>query len=805
MHGRAMIGLMLTISLLTGTPTLAQKPQPPDQQEDTIGPTPPRLSFVDGQVSFWRPGAQEWVQGQINTPLAPGDQLYTGSPGNLELQIGARAFVRGWANTQVGLENQEPDFLQFKVTTGYASFDLRTLEPGYTVEVDTPNAAFTIEHPGYYRVHVAGDRTSFITRRAGRATVTPASGEAVAIAASEEVVIEGTDNPQVSSFVAPKLDDWDKWNYARTDALLEAVSARYVPSGTYGVDDLDHFGNWRVVDEYGPVWVPTGVAAGWAPYTTGAWTLDPFYGWTWVDTAPWGWAPYHYGRWVFVNNFWAWAPGPLVARPVYAPALVAFLGGPGVGVSVSVGGPLVGWVALGWGEPCVPWWGRSGFIHRPWWGGWGGPRVVNNVVIHRTTVVHVEQINVYRNTHVRNGVVVVDERRFGHGRIGPARVTHVDVREFHPIHTAPRVAPTPASYVPTATRGIPPPERHLERRVVATRPPHRREVPTAGGERRAGPTGAPEPEPRLVTAPPRREPAAVLARPPFGQSTIERPAPDRPRPPVRQRPEGARATERGPEAGPPGQLPTPSQPRPEAKVNAPSPATPQPPAARPEAAPRPADRGQTPPTSPTAPQSRPEPKAVTPSPGAPASPATPPTVSRPSAGRGQTPAPARPEGQGHSKQGLEAPSAATRPAVPQSRPEPKVAAPSPGAPAAPAAPREMSRPSPDPGQTSAPARQEGQGRSVKGPQAPAPGQRQAVPQARPEPRVAAPPPAASQPAGQPEVSSPRGRQLPGEPANRLSPSRAEPKPQGRVERQASSPRPQGEREPVSRERQGVKP
>ena len=73
---------------------------------------------MDGQVSFWRPGAQDWVQAQLNTAIAPGDQLSTGSPGNLELQTGPRAFVRAWANTQIGLESQEPDFLQFKVTAG---------------------------------------------------------------------------------------------------------------------------------------------------------------------------------------------------------------------------------------------------------------------------------------------------------------------------------------------------------------------------------------------------------------------------------------------------------------------------------------------------------------------------------------------------------------------------------------------------------------------------------------------------------------------------------------------------------------
>ena len=141
------------------------------------------------------------------------------------------------------------------------------------MEVDTPNAAFTIDHAGYYRVDVSGERTSFITRRAGRATVTPASGEAFSIAPSEEVVIEGTQSPNVTSYAAPQLDSWDKWNYARTEDLLDAVSARYVSPGIYGVNDLDRSGTWRTVPEYGPVWVPTAVPAGWAPYTTGSWTL----------------------------------------------------------------------------------------------------------------------------------------------------------------------------------------------------------------------------------------------------------------------------------------------------------------------------------------------------------------------------------------------------------------------------------------------------------------------------------------------------------------------------------------------------
>jgi hypothetical protein len=447
----------------------------------------------------------------VNTPLAPGDQLYTGNRGNLEVQIDSRSFVRAWGDSQLGLENHEPDFLQIKVAAGHVSLDLRALDGGRTVEVDTPAAAFIIERPGYYRVDVAPDRTSFVTRRGGTASMTPAGGQSVRIAASEQVVLTGTGTAAaVQTFVAPEQDVWDRWNYARTEALVDTVSARYVPSTVSGVDDLDQYGNWRVVQEYGSVWVPDGVAADWAPYTTGRWVWDPRFGWSWVDTAPWGWAPYHYGRWVHVDRVWAWAPGPVVVRPVYAPALVAFFGAPGV--RVAIGAPFVSWVALGWGEPCVPWWGRPGFVGRPWWGGWGGPRVVNNVVVNRTTVVNVTNIHVYRNVNVQNAVVAVRPDRFGRGPVGEARIRQVDTRQLQPVRGPVDVRPDRASFAAASGRGIRPPENVLERGVVATRAPVTRALPRE-------PEGR-GPAPRIVAAP---KPSEVGdARPPLGQSRLER-------------------------------------------------------------------------------------------------------------------------------------------------------------------------------------------------------------------------------------------------------------------------------------------
>jgi hypothetical protein len=401
------------------------------------------------------------------------------------------------------------------------------------------------------------------------------------------VVIEGAASPQVTSYAAPPLDDWDRWNYSRTDQLLDAVSARYVSPGTYGVDDLDHYGSWRVVPTYGPVWVPTTVAAGWVPYSTGSWMLDPFYGWTWVDSAPWGWAPFHHGRWVSVDGFWAWTPGPVAPRPIYAPALVAFYGGPNVQVSVGIGGPVVGWVALCWGEPLVPWWGPANF-HRPWWGGWHGPRVVNNVVIGNTSVVNVQNINVYRNAGVRNGVVVVNENRFGHGPITSSHVTYVDGRNLQPSHAAPALSATPASFVPTAHRGIRPPEETLRRPVVATRPPHHWEGSASGAERRAGPGGVPGASPRLVSRPPQQESTPALPRAPFGQSTVEHPTGDRVQPSAPPRPEGSRHQGRGPTSPPPASPQGSADQRQAPQVARPTPVVPQAPTPqKPEEAKRP--------------------------------------------------------------------------------------------------------------------------------------------------------------------------------------------------------------------------
>jgi Family of unknown function (DUF6600) len=449
--------LLIALALMgAATGVAADGPTGPDAASWEV--TPPRVSYVGGEAAFWRPGAEGWTPAQVNLPLAPGDALAAGADGTVEVQVGPRAFVRAAGGAQLGLESQEPDFLRFSATAGHVALDLRDLPAGHTLTLDTPHAVLTVEHPGYYRVSLSPDTTTVAVYRGGRATVAPTTGTPVTVAAGQQLTLAGAEEPTLAISGAPELSAWDRWNYQRTDSLIAYTSARYVPPDVYGAETLDRYGAWRVVETYGPVWVPTAVPSHWAPYTTGRWLWDPRYGWTWLDEAPWGWAPFHYGRWVFVNGAWGWAPGPVVARPVYVPALVAFLDGP-----VIVERPVC-WVALGWGEPVSPWWGRPGFVGRPWWGGWGGPRVVNNVVINRTTVVNIENITVYRNMGVRNAVVAVPPQRFGRDPVAKARIAHVEVAGLRPRHGPPPVRPVAASLVPADAREARPPETVLRPR-----------------------------------------------------------------------------------------------------------------------------------------------------------------------------------------------------------------------------------------------------------------------------------------------------------------------------------------------------
>lgn len=319
-----------------------------------------RLQYMSGSVSVQPHGNEDWVQGTLNSPLTNADNIWTDKESKAELNVGGGT-LRMNSESSLTLTNVDNGTVQLELHQGTLNLHVSKLFGSEIYEVDTPNVAFTVQKAGDYRFDVDPDGdTTVITVRKGEGDAT-GNGPGVRIKSDEQVSFSNGTSLEHTVAEAPAFDGFDSWCGTRDKREDQSVSARYVSPGVIGYEDLDDNGVWSEVPPYGPVWTPTNVAAGWAPYRYGHWAWVSPWGWTWVDDASWGFAPFHYGRWVYYGNSWGWAPGPIYATPVYAPALVAWFGGGGWGVSVGFGfGGGFGWCPLGWREPFYPWY-HSGY------------------------------------------------------------------------------------------------------------------------------------------------------------------------------------------------------------------------------------------------------------------------------------------------------------------------------------------------------------------------------------------------------------------------------------------------------------
>jgi hypothetical protein len=432
-----------------------------------------RLSDIEGSVSMQPAGVEEWTAPSLNRPVTTGDKLWADQGSRAELDFGDAA-IRLGATTGFSFLNLDDNTAQMQVTAGTLLVHLRNLQPNQTYEIDTPNIALSLLQPGDYRVEVddAGD-TTVVKVSSGQAQAT-GGGQSVSVATQQMATFAGTTTVSYASATLGAPDDLDSWSAGRERQREESASRQYVADDVPGTADLDTNGRWEQTPEYGYVWTPTVVMAGWAPYRFGNWVWIAPWGWTWVDAAPWGYAPFHYGRWVTWNSAWCWVPGPRRVRPVYGPALVAWVGGPHVTVSVGIG-PSVGWFPLAPREVYVPGYHVS-------------ETYVRNVNITNTTIVNNTYItNVYRNTNVTNihyvnetpaAVTAVPQSVFASGQRVGGHVLKVP-RE---VLTSAAVTPAAPAIVPVrqsvlgagAGRSVShPPPSLLNRTVVArTAPPH---------------------------------------------------------------------------------------------------------------------------------------------------------------------------------------------------------------------------------------------------------------------------------------------------------------------------------------------
>ena len=477
----SLLSIALAVALFAPQRAAADEDDPPSRVA--------RLSYAHGTVSFNPAGTDDWVSAVVNRPITTGDKLWTDNGSRAELHIGSAA-IRLSSNTGFSFLNLDDRTAQIRITEGTLNVRVRRLENDETFEIDTPNLAFSVLRPGSYKIDVneAGD-TTVVTVRDGEGEVT-GGGSAYTIHSRETGTFAGIDqlDADVQRF-SPDEDDFDHWCYDRDRHADHSTSARYVSTDVIGYDDLDDYGGWRDAPEYGHVWFPHTTVVGWAPYRYGHWVWISPWGWTWVDDEPWGFAPFHYGRWVAVGGVWGWVPCPprpvgvVYVRPVYAPALVAWVGGPhfSIGIGIGGGGGVgVAWFPLGPRDVYCPSYHVS-------------QRYVQNVNISNTTVINQTNItNVYNNVYVNktvnvtnityqnqtapNAVTATSHQAFTSAQPVARNMVKVDAREMASAPVAPltpNVAPQQRSVIGAgASASVKPPAASFSRAVVAkTAPP----------------------------------------------------------------------------------------------------------------------------------------------------------------------------------------------------------------------------------------------------------------------------------------------------------------------------------------------
>ena len=418
-----------------------------------------RVSFLHGDLSTQHSDSREWVAATLNTPIVNGDHISTGRRSRAEIQLDHANILRLSDESTANVANLSRTQIQLQVGQGLVNYDvLRGSEAD--VEIDTPNVAVRPQmSEGSYRIMVNSDGETIVDVRKGSAEISTPQGSTHVNNGQRITVLGNADNAQFSISEAYSKDDWDKWNKDRDHTIENAESWHHTNHYYTGSQDLDDYGHWSVVPDYGSVWFPS-AGPGWAPYREGRWVYEPGYDWTWVSYEPWGWAPYHYGRWFDYGGRWGWWPGPVYQdyRPIWAPAYVSFFGFGGggwdVGVGFGLGGGFgnVGWLPCGPGDRYFPWYGA----------GVNQVNVVNIYNINNERERGFEPLgegrrgfsNVDRaltDEHVRAGISSMGSEQFGRARV-PAHQQAFDtgsLRQARVLTGAHPVAPARESFRPS--------------------------------------------------------------------------------------------------------------------------------------------------------------------------------------------------------------------------------------------------------------------------------------------------------------------------------------------------------------------
>jgi len=366
----AILVALIAVVAMSGVILLVTRGGSEANANPAMQPHAARLDRVDGSVGIARAEQDDnkdldWAEATVNTPVTVGDRIYARDYAHASVALNGHNFVRINPTTSLDVLALDDSRSQFALRNGSAVFDVGELDSDDLFEVATPCGAVDFKQPGLYQVGL-DNGNAIISVLNGVAQVVGQEGSGTITKGQVFTLTGASPTEAVASTLAPDaageiVDDYYRYRYPKLyngryrnyDAYLSdpsyydpyrtSVSYQYLPADIPGLYDLDDYGDWVDLDNYGHCWAPR-VSSGWAPFQSGFWDLDPLWGPSWVSYEPWGWAPYHYGRWSYVSSRWFWIPAEVRTRPAYCPAPVAF-------VTVA---DQIGWVPLAPGEVFVP-------------------------------------------------------------------------------------------------------------------------------------------------------------------------------------------------------------------------------------------------------------------------------------------------------------------------------------------------------------------------------------------------------------------------------------------------------------------
>ena len=537
---RVILSLSIALLLLGAMPLSAVRAQDdtvsaaPDTADQQPADPPARvgsLDYIEGDVSQFDADQNDWSTAQLNFPVTTDNAFATGADGRAEFELGG-AMARIGNGTELDIVALDEGDIDLRLPQGMVSVHLAAppadSTPVNTV-ITTPRGDVSLAAPGRYLIDAGTeDQPTVITVYDGGAQITDAAGATFNVAANQAGVLTGDSNQPAFATQSAQANALETWAQQREQKYVVAPLPAQVSPAMTGVATLAAYGDWQTDPQYGPVWYPRGLDAGWQPYSQGHWAYIRPWGWTWVDNAPWGFAPFHYGRWVRVRNGWGWAPGAVVVTPgvafvapIYAPALVVF-----ADIAAGPGGPGVAWYPLGWNEPYIP----AYRVSRAYIAG------INVRVVEQTRIVQVT--NVYNRIYERGGhfdpyaqlqvgayrgnAIAMPRTAFGAARPVAQVAFKPPATQLTPMMrptgvTAPRAKPHAAltkseppkpKVLPAAKRAPIPQKLMAPKKGTVTRP-----TPAAATTRPGMPPNQAKPEAKpAVTTPPKAPETATEAR-----------------------------------------------------------------------------------------------------------------------------------------------------------------------------------------------------------------------------------------------------------------------------------------------------